>query len=73
LVDGGRAADHVEGIAAPLAQLAVLAAEPRGFERAGGDEHEPVGLERLLDVVVGPALDGGDRGFDIAVSADDDD
>src|SRR5665647_1622638 len=30
----------------------------------------PVGLERLLDEVVGAALDGGDRGFDIAVSGD---
>src|SRR5665647_894283 len=30
----------------------------------------PVGLERLLDEVVGTALDGGDRGFDIAVSGD---
>ena len=71
LVDGGGAADHLEAVGAPLAQLAVLAFQLRGFERAGDDEHEAVGLERLLDIVVGAALDGGDGGLDIAVTADD--
>ena len=34
-------------------------------------QHQPVGLERLLDVVVGAALDGGDGGLDVAVTGDD--
>ena len=36
-------------------QLLDLALEPRGFQRAVGDQHQPVGLERLLDEVVGAA------------------
>ena len=35
-----------------------------------GDQEQPVGLERLLDEVVGAALDRRDRGFDIAVAGD---
>ena len=73
LIDGGRAADHLEGIAAPLAQFAVLALQPRGFQRAGGEQHQTIGLEWLLDIVVGAALDCGDRSLDVAVAADDDD
>ena len=55
-----------------LAQLAHLALQLGGLERAQRDEHQPVGLERLLDVVVGAALDGGDGGLDVAVAGDDD-
>ena len=44
--------------------------QPRGFERAVGDQHQPVGLERLLDEVVGAALDRRDRGLDVAVAGD---
>ena len=47
-----------------------LALEPRGFERALRHQHQPVGLERLLDEVVGALLDGGDRGLDVAVTGD---
>ncbi len=47
-----------------------LALEARGLERALGDEHEPVGLERLFDEVVGALLDRGDRGLDVAVAGD---
>ena len=50
-----------------------LAPQLRGFERAQRHEHQPVGLERLLDVVVGAALDRGDGGLDVAVAGDDDD
>src|SRR6185437_15054481 len=57
LVDGDRAADHLKGIAAPLAHLAILAFEPRRLERAGCDQHEAISLERLLDIVVGATLD----------------
>ena len=42
----------------------------RGFQRALGDQHQAVGLERLLDVVVGAALDRRDRGLDVAVAGD---
>ena len=47
-----------------------LALEPRGFQRAVGDQHQPVGLERLLDEVVGALLDRRDGGFDVAVAGD---
>ena len=40
-----------------LLELLDLALEPRGLERAVRDQHQPVGLERLLDEVVGAALD----------------
>ena len=53
-----------------LLELLDLALEPRGFERAFGHQHQPVGLERLLDEIVGAVLDGGDRGFDVAVAGD---
>ena len=53
-----------------LLELADFALEARGLERAVGDQHQPVGLERLLDEVVGAVLDGGDGGFDIAVAGD---
>ena len=33
LIDGGRVADHVERVAAPLAQLAILAPQTRRLER----------------------------------------
>ena len=36
-------------------QLAVLAPQPRRLERARDDQQQPVGLERLLDEVVGAA------------------
>ena len=56
-----------------LFQLADLAAQARGFERAVGDEQQPIGLERLLDEIVSAVLDGGDRGLDIAVPGNHDD
>ena len=52
------------------AQVLDLALEARGLERAVGDEHEPVGLERLLDEVVGAGLDRRDGGLDVAVARD---
>ena len=50
-----------------------LALQLGGLQRAQRHQQQPVGLERLLDVVVGAALDGGDRGLDVAVAGDDDD
>ena len=53
-------------------QVAHLALQARGLERALGDEHQAVGLERLLDEVVGARLDGRDGGLDVAVARDHD-
>ena len=53
-----------------LFQLPDLALQSRGLQRAVGDQDQPVGLERLLDEVVGALLDRGDRGFDVAVAGD---
>jgi hypothetical protein len=54
-------------------QRGVLAAQTAGFERAGDDDEKLVGVERLLDEVVGALLDRGDRDLDVAVAGDDDD
>ncbi len=73
LVDRGGLADHLGALHRALAQRLHFAAQLRGFERAQRHEHQPVGFERLLDVVVGAAPDRGHRGFDVAVARDDDD
>ena len=67
---GRRPADQRRRQRRELLELLHLALEPRVLQRALGDQHQPVGLERLLDEVVGAALDGGDRGLDIAVAGD---
>ena len=51
-----------------LLELLHFAPQSQIFEGALGDQDEAVGLERLLDEVVGPLLDGGHRGFDVAVT-----
>ena len=51
-----------------LLELLDLTFKPRGLQRALGHQHQPVGLERLLDEIIGAMLDGGDGGFDIAVA-----
>ena len=53
-----------------LLELLDLALEPGVLQRAVRDQHQPVGLERLLDEVVGAALDRRDRGLDVAVAGD---
>ena len=53
-----------------LLEVAHLAFQPRILQRAVGDQQQPVGLERLLDEVVGAALDRRNRGLDIAVAGD---
>ena len=70
LVHGRRMADDPARLDRAGAQILDLALEARGLERAVGDEHEPVGLERLLDEVVGAGLDGRDGGLDVAVARD---
>ena len=73
LIDRRRGADQVELAAGAQPQLGILPAQLRGLDRASDEEQEPVGLERLLDKVVGADLDRLDRGFDRAVPADHDD
>ena len=51
-----------------LLELFDLAPEPRGFQRALGNQHQTIGLEGFLDEVVGAVLDRRDRGLDIAVA-----
>ncbi len=70
LVDRRRTADHADRHGRERLELLDLALEARGFERAVGDQHQAVGLERLLDEIVGAAFDCGDGGFDVAVAGD---
>src|SRR5712692_1135737 len=70
LVDRARMPDQRGLIWRELLQRLDLALEPRGLERAIGDEHEAIRLERLLDEVVGALLDRRDRGLDVAVARD---
>jgi hypothetical protein len=69
----GRTADQRTRGRRKLLQLPDLALETRGFERARRHQDQPVGFERLLDEIVGAALDRCDRGFDVAVTRDHDD
>ncbi len=68
LIGGGRTADQRRGERTELFQLFDLALEPRILQRPVGDQQQPVGLERLLDEVIGAALDRRDRGLDVAVA-----
>ena len=69
LIDGDRPTMLV-GTRRQRLELLDLALETRGFQRAVGDQHQAVGLERLFDEVVGAALDRRDRGLDVAVAGD---
>ena len=51
-------------------QLLVLSLEPSGLDRALDHQEQPIGLERLLDEIVGTHLDRSDGGLDGAVAAD---
>src|SRR5690606_10059192 len=67
------AADQLERIGAALFEIADLALERRRLERPLNHQHEAIGLERLLDIVVGTALDRRNCGLDVAVAGNDDD
>ena len=69
LVDGGRLADELELAARLDAELLVLAAQPRRLDGPLDDQQQAVGLEGLLDVIVGALPDGRDRGLDIGARA----
>jgi hypothetical protein len=68
LVDRRRTADHADRHGRESLQVADLALEARGFERSVSDQHQAVGLERLLDEIVGASLYCRDGGFDVAVA-----
>ena len=70
LVDDDRTTGDAARLNGARAQVTHLALEAGGFEGTLGHEHESIRLERLLDEVVGPGLDGGDRRLDVAVARD---
>ena len=61
-------ADERQFGAGLCAQFADLAPQARGLERAFDDQDQPIGLERLLDEIIGAELDRGHRGLDVAVA-----
>ena len=70
LVHAGRATGQNASCRSQLLQFLHLALEPRGLQRAGRDQDQPIRLEGLFDEVIGAALDRSDRGFDVAVAGD---
>ena len=70
LIHASRPAGQDAGGRRQLLEFLDLAFQPRGLQRPRRDQNQPVGLERFFDEVVGAALDGGDRRFDIAVAGD---
>src|SRR6185295_3740849 len=71
LVDGGRLADHLEADGGAFLEFAHLPMQLGGFQRPRGYQQQPVRLEGLFDIVVGPALDGRHRRLDVAVPGND--
>jgi hypothetical protein len=65
-----RFSDHPVGLAGAGLERLDLAPHLLGFQRAGRNQHQPVGLERLFDEIIGAALDGRHGGFDVAVAGD---
>ena len=68
LVHAGRAPGQNARRRSQLLEFFHFALEPRGFQRPGRHQDQPVRLERLFDEVIGAALDRRDRGFDVAVA-----
>ena len=68
MIERDRMTDQAGRQRRELLELLHFAPQSQIFEGALGDQDEAVGLERLLDEVVGPLLDGGHRGFDVAVT-----
>ncbi len=67
---GGRGTNEPVGVRCQLLQRAHFAPEPERLQRAARDHDEAVGIERLLDEVVGATLDRRHRGFDRAMAGD---
>ena len=70
LVDRRGGADQIEFAAGAQFQLGILAPQQRRLDRPGDDEQQPVGFERLLDEVIGAALDRRDGSLDVAMAGD---
>ena len=72
LVDRGRIAGEFVILADLSAQrVAFSRLQPLGLGRAGDQQQQPFGLERLFDEIDRAAPDRGDRGVEIAVARDD--
>jgi hypothetical protein len=67
-----RLAHQAVGAEALHPQAAVLALEIGRFQGALDHQQQAIGLERLFQELVGPALDGADGGLDVAVARDHD-
>ena len=72
LVHRLRRTDQLRQVGRLALQVGNLLAQARSLQRSLCEEHQPIGLERLLDIIVGAALDGRDRRLDVAVTRDDD-
>ena len=68
LVHAGRAARHDAGSRRQLLEFLDFALQARGFQRACGNQDQPIGLEGLFDKVISATFDGRDGGFDVAVA-----
>ncbi len=53
-------------------ELPDLAFKPRVFQSAVGNQHEPVGLKRFFDEIIGAMFDGSDGSLDVAVPGNHD-
>jgi hypothetical protein len=73
MADRRRVAQQVVFRSSATAQFLVFPAQARGFHRAFDDQKQSIGLERLLDEIIGAELYRLDGCFDIAVAADHDD
>ena len=67
LVDLRARAGQLDINAHPLLQRLIFAAQALGFSGAAHHQQQLFGLERLFDIIIGAALDGGDRGIKVAV------
>ena len=68
LVHAGGAAGENAGGGSQLLEFLHFALEARGFQRPRRHQDQPVGLERLFDEIIGAALDGRDRRFNVAMA-----
>src|SRR4051812_19319973 len=68
LIDYGRMPDDSACLYRVGPEIADFPLQPRCFQSAFGDEHEAVGLERLLDKVVGAGLNRGYGGFGVSLA-----
>jgi hypothetical protein len=71
LLDGGGPADQLALVADLQLELGVLALEAGRLSRTLDQDQQPVGVERLLEKVVGALLDRRHGRLDGAVAADD--